>query len=139
VRTSQTCQVECGFQCSMRKGISSCTSVCNDGILAIDEECEMSLVDTKSACNIFTCRVLEGWSCRRILCESQVGIKQHCETICGDRLQIPGYEECDAGSPAHFQEGQDWPQPWVGGNGPDRMCNNACRINRIFQCFGEAW
>jgi hypothetical protein len=70
-------------------------------------------------------------------------IKQRCVPVCGDRLINKGHELCDLGDPSAkmsaTKDGMDWPRPWTGGIGPDRGCNEHCKPNRDFQCFGGAW
>lgn len=103
-------------------------------------------VSNSDACDMQTCQANYGWRCDDYPCEiSLQGVyaktKQECSPVCGDRLVIDSYEECDDGDAADWaiHGGKDWPRPWLGGNGPDRMCTDNCTRNRIFSCFGAAW
>ena len=125
--------------------MSVCDSTCGDGVLAFDEDCEMMTASHADACDYRTCKTVLGWQCEDFSCEiSLQGVlaptKQLCAPVCGDRLLIDPYEECDHGDAAAWAEndGRDWPRPWLGGNGPDRDCTSNCTINRMFVCHGEA-
>jgi len=141
----QFCEIECGYECKKQSGMSFGYSTCADGILASDEMCEMATVDQMIACNPFTCQVTEGWTCDRIDCGSTLERldakkKQRCLPFCGDRRIIPDFELCDEGDNTNYLSnfGEDWPRPWSGGNGVDRVCSDKCEPNRLFQCLGCA-
>ena len=143
---SVICSVECGFECQTQAKVSVCNSICGDGILAYDEECEIMMVSNIDACDFRTCRANLGWRCGDFSCEKSLeGVlaetKQPCSPVCGDRLLIDSYEECDDGDATAWAQhsGKDWPRPWLGGNGPDRPCTLNCTRNRLFSCFGVAW
>ncbi|MCK9357922.1 MAG: DUF4215 domain-containing protein, partial [Dehalococcoidia bacterium] len=85
---SATCAIESGYHCSGFP-LSSCASICGDGILTGTEACDDGNASAGDGCNDL-CVVEQGWVCYGAGPLS-------CHTVCGDGMRVPGKEDCDSG------------------------------------------
>ena len=123
---SSSCQIECGFVCSSQP--SKCATVCGDGIIAGEEDCDTALVlanqnnPNRQGCNSY-CKQEHGWACMKpvSICDSNMTNPQYCSPICGDGITYYP-EECDDA---------DW-------NLADKACLPDCRLNRLHVCYGPS-
>ena len=84
---SSVCTVEKGWNCkNVVGGLSTCSSICGDGLDVGTEGCDDHNVAPLDGC--FQCSVEKGWNCTDFLEQTST-----CTTICGDHYRI-GYEEC---------------------------------------------
>eukprot|EP01126_Amoeba_proteus_P056831 TRINITY_DN7198_c0_g2_i1.p1 TRINITY_DN7198_c0_g2~~TRINITY_DN7198_c0_g2_i1.p1 ORF type:complete len:701 (-),score=140.71 TRINITY_DN7198_c0_g2_i1:332-2209(-) len=105
---SPNCTTIPGWQCFIVNFISSCTTLCGNGVLNQnisgypDEQCDQ----VSDGC--VNCQVQKGWDCTST-----------CKTICGDGYIVPKYEMCDDGPPPPHRSPLPTPLTGVTSTDPD--------------------